>query len=170
MEDLCRGRIQVEAGRTTTGLRRMLVALEALRGTGTLYGWSQRTACLVAAYLSAGNIQEGLNALADAFALVEKTGERFYLAELHRLKGDLLLRQGAEAEAEASLHEAIAVALRQRARSWELRATTSLARLWQKQGKRREAREMLAQVYDWFTEGFDTRDLQEAKALLDELA
>ena len=77
--------------------------------------------------------------------------------------------QGDEAEAEASLHKAIEVARRQQAKSWELRATTSLARLWQTQGRKDEARRMLTEIYDWFTEGFDTPDLQEAKALLEEL-
>jgi predicted ATPase len=82
----------------------------------------------------------------------------------------LLLAQGDEAEAESSLHKAVEVARRQQAKSWELRATTSLARLWQKQGKVDEARQMLAEIYGWFTEGFDTPDLQEAKALLEELS
>jgi predicted ATPase len=82
----------------------------------------------------------------------------------------LLLAQGDDAEAEASFHRAVEVARRQQARSWELRATTSLARLWQKQGKREEARRILAEIYGWFTEGFDTADLIEARTLLEELS
>jgi predicted ATPase len=92
--------------------------------------------------------------------------------ELYRLKGELLLQQSSDnqAEAETCFHHALDIARNQQAKSWELRAATSLARLWQQQGKREEARQVLAAVYDWFTEGFDTADLQDAKSLLDELA
>ena len=92
--------------------------------------------------------------------------------ELHRLKGQLLLQQSPDnvTEAESCFHQAIAIAQNQSAKSWELRATTSLARLWQSQGKREEAREVLEPVYSWFTEGFDTADLIDAKTLLDELS
>jgi len=100
---------------------------------------------------------------------VEETDERHWEAELYRLRAELLLMQGDDAEAEASFHKAVEVARRQQAKSWELRATVSLCRLWQKQGKVDEARQMLAEIYNWFTEGFDTPDLQEAKALLEEL-
>jgi predicted ATPase len=97
---------------------------------------------------------------------------RVYEAEVHRLKGELLLRQAVPdvPQAEACFQQALTVARRQQAKSWELRAALSLSRLWQQQGKRAEARELLAPIYRWFTEGFDTLDLQEAKALLDELA
>ncbi len=100
------------------------------------------------------------------------TGERWYEAELYRLKGELLLQQSSDnqAEAEACFQQALDVARHQQAKSFELRAATSLARLWQQQGKRQEAHDLLAPVYSWFTEGFDTADLQDAKALLDELA
>jgi predicted ATPase len=111
-----------------------------------------------------------LCSLAEALALVEQTDERYYEAELYRLKGELLLLQGDDAEAEASLEKAIQVAQRQQAKSWELRATVSLARLWQEQGRADEARQMLAEIYGWFTEGFDTLDPKEARALLEELA
>jgi len=117
-----------------------------------------------------GRLEEALTALAEALALVERTDERHSEAELHRVRSELLLIQGDEAEAEASLHRAVEIARRQSARSWELRATTTLARLWQMQGRTAEARQALAEIYGWFTEGFDTPDLQEAKALLDELA
>ena len=94
-----------------------------------------------------------------------------YEAELYRLKGELLLQQSRDSApaAAASFQQAITIAQQQHAKSWELRAATSLARLWQQQGKVVEARDLLAPVYNWFTEGFDTNDLQEAKALLDEL-
>jgi predicted ATPase len=102
--------------------------------------------------------------------MVEETHERYYEAELNRVRGELLLMQGDDAAAEASLQRAIEVARRQEAKSWELRATTSLARLWRKQGRTDEARVALRQVYGWFTEGFDTPNLREAKALLDEMS
>src|SRR5262249_27756324 len=117
--------------------------------------------------------EEGLSVLAEALAIVDKTGERFYEAELYRLKGELTLQQSGvpnpQSEAEACFLKAFEIARRQSAKSLELRAVTSLGRLWQRQDKREEAREMLAEIYNWFTEGFDTKDLQEAKALLDEL-
>lgn len=117
-----------------------------------------------------GYPDQSLKRSEEALDVAEKTGERFYEAELHRIKGELLLMQDDETEAEASFHKAIEVARRQQAKSWELRAATSMARLWQKQGKRAEARELLEGMYNWFTEGFDTRDLKEAKALLEELS
>ena len=109
--------------------------------------------------------------MAEALALAEKTGEHFHIAELYRLKGELQLQQTSseEAEAESCFHQALSIARRQQAKSWELRSATSLTRLWQSQGKRQEAHDLLAPVYEWFTEGFDTADLKEAKALLDEL-
>ena len=102
---------------------------------------------------------------------MDNTQERFYEAEVHRVQGELVLAQAADqhAQAETCFQHALAIARRQQARSWELRAAMSLARLWQQQGKRAEARALLAPVYGWFTEGFDTADLQEARALLDEL-
>ena len=118
-----------------------------------------------------GQPEAGLAALSEALALVEKTGERYYEAELHRLKGELLLQHAAPevSHAEACFQQALDVARRQQAKSWELRAATSLSRLWQQQGKRAEAHALLAPIYGWFTEGFDTADLQEAKALLEAL-
>jgi predicted ATPase len=97
---------------------------------------------------------------------------RFYTAELHRLKGELLLRQSVSntSQAEACFHQALDLARRSQAKWWELRAAMSLSRLWQRQGKRNDARQLLAEVYDWFTEGFDTSDLQEAQTLLRQLS
>jgi predicted ATPase len=110
--------------------------------------------------------------VAKGLAEVERTGERLSEAELHRLKGELVMMQdpSAEAEAEHCLRAAIDVARQQSARLFELRATASLARLLKRQGKIAEARAMLAAIYNWFSEGFDTTDLKEAKALLDEMA
>ena len=118
-----------------------------------------------------GHPEDGLQALVEAHTLMEQQEERYWEAEVCRLRGVLLLRQpgASQAEAEAWVQRALDVARRQEAKSLELRAAMSLARLWQQQGKRLEARELLAPVYGWFTEGFDTADLQEAKALLDEL-
>jgi DNA-binding SARP family transcriptional activator/predicted ATPase len=118
----------------------------------------------------AGRPQEGLTTLAEALAIVEKTGERYWEAELHRLRGELLLGQSDARGAEASLHKAIEVARRQQAKSWELRATVSLCRLWRRQGRTDEARRTLAELYGWFTEGFDTPDLRDARELLEELS
>src|SRR5205823_6899358 len=126
---------------------------------------------LAEAYAAAGQAEAGLDALAEALALMDHTGERYYEADLHRLKGELLVQQAVPdaPQAEACLQQALAVARRQQAKSWELRAALSLSRLWKRQGKGTEARELLASIYGWFTEGFDTADLQEAKALLEEL-
>ena len=106
----------------------------------------------------------------EAETFLERTGERWWETEIHRLQGELLLaRNGDYAEAESRFQKALAFARERDAKSFELRAAMSLARLWQRQGKRKEAHELLAPVYDWFTEGFDTGDLKEARALLDEL-
>ena len=110
--------------------------------------------------------------MAEALAVLDKTGERWWEAELYRLTGELRRRQGeaeAEVEVAACFHQALAIARRQQAKSLELRAAMSLSRLWQQQGKRADARALLAPVYGWFTEGFDTGDHHEARALLEEL-
>jgi predicted ATPase len=119
----------------------------------------------------AGQVEEGLALLAEAQAFVASSGERSEEAEIHRVKGELLLALPTPdpAQAEASFREALGVARRQSARSLELRAATSLARLWQRQGRKEEARALLQPVTDWFTEGFGTADLKDAKALLEEL-
>jgi predicted ATPase len=107
--------------------------------------------------------------LDEALALIDKTGECLWEAGVQQRKGELLLALSAEQQAEACFQQALAIARRQQAKSWELRAAMSLSRLWQHQGKRAEARQLLAPIYGWFTEGFDTADLQEAKALLEAL-
>ena len=127
---------------------------------------------LADAYGKLDRIEEGLEALAEGLTLVEKIGKHCYESEFHRLKGELLLQQSSDnqPEAQSCFQEAITIAQNQSAKSWELRAATSLAKLWQSQGKRDEARELLSDVYAFFTEGFDTADLKDAKALLDALA
>jgi predicted ATPase len=158
---------QGEAG--ITKLRRGLAAYLAIE-TKTLQAYF--LGLLAEAYGKGGHPEEGLRTLAKAMAVMDITELRFYEAELYRLKGQLLLQQSPEnqSEAESCFHQAISIAQNQSAKSWELRAATSLARLWQKQNKREEARELLEPVYGWFTEGFDTADLIDAKALLDELS
>ena len=123
-------------------------------------------------YGAGGHSEAGLQVLDEALAAVRDTGERMYEAELYRLKGELLRMQSMDyaAEAEACLHQALALARHQQAKALELRAAMSLARLWHLQGKRAEAHVLLTPISSWFTEGFDTTDLQEANALLDALA
>jgi predicted ATPase len=119
-----------------------------------------------------GQTAEGLEALAEALATVAQSAALWWEAELHRLRGELLLQHSVASpeEAENCFQRALDVARRQQAKSLELRAAMSLSRLWQGQGKRDESRQLLAPIYGWFTEGFDTADLKEAKALLEELS
>jgi predicted ATPase len=153
------------------GIAQLHQGLAAFRAVGTELGRSRNLALLAEAYGEVGQTEEGLTVLAEALAVVDKTGERYWEAEMHRLKGELLLRQASPTEeVETCFRQAIEIARHQQAKSLELRAATSLSRLWQRQGKPTEARALLAPIYGWFTEGFDTADLQEAKALLDALA
>jgi predicted ATPase len=126
---------------------------------------------LADAYGKIGQVGKGLGILDEAFAQADDKGERANEAELYRLKGELLLAlsAGHQAEAETCLQRALDIAHDQQAKSPELRAATSLSGLWMRQGKRDEAREMLGEIYGWFTEGFDTADVRAAKALLEEL-
>jgi len=128
-------------------------------------------AALAEAYGQAGQPEAGLTVLTDAFTLVAATEVRWWEAEMYRLQGALLLQLPLPdvAQAQACFQQALEVARRQQAKALELRAALSLARLWQGQGKRAAACQLLAEIYGWFTEGFDTADLQEAKALLQEL-
>jgi predicted ATPase len=164
-----RGEALAMLGQVQEGMAQMREGMAASQSTDVRVYLPGTLRSLAEAQAKAGQPEEGLTTLAEALALVEQTDERHWEAELYRLKGELLLMQGDEAEAEASLHKAIEVARRQQAKSWELRATMSLCRLWRKQGRVDEACQMLAEIYGWFTEGFDTPDLKEAKALLEEL-
>ena len=118
----------------------------------------------------ANQIDDARRAVVDALAQIAKTEERCWLADLYRVKGELLQASGNDTEAEHCFMQALDIARRQRAKSWELRATVSLARLWQQQGKPEQAQSMLSEIYSWFTEGFDTADLKEAKTLLKDLS
>jgi predicted ATPase len=154
------------------GIGQMRQGLAALRASGAEVEKPYFFALLAEAYGKIGQPEEGLAVLAEALAIVDKTGGRYWEAELHRLKGELLMmQQGPKVdEAEECFRKALDTACRQQAKSFELRTAMGLSRLWQQQGKREEAQQMLAEIYGWFTEGFDTADLQEARALLDELA
>jgi hypothetical protein len=150
----------------------MQQVLAAFRAMGYEGGRLIYLPLLAAAYAKVGQVEEGLSVLAEVLTWVDKTGARVGEVGPYILKGWLLLfRSGKnQAEAEACFRQAMDIARRQGAKSLELRAATSLARLWLQQGKQAEAHQMLAEIYGWFTEGFDTKDLQEAKALLDVLA
>jgi predicted ATPase len=186
---ILRGWALVEQGQREEGMVQLRQGLAAYRATGSELQRPHFLALLAEACGKVGQAEEGLNVLAEALAVIDRTEERVYGAELYRLKGELVLQSGVwrpasenpnaqpltpntqmEAEAEACFLKAIDIARQQQAKSWELRATVSLTRLWQRQGKKTEAHKLLSEVYDWFTEGFDTKDLQEAKALLEELA
>jgi predicted ATPase/class 3 adenylate cyclase len=164
-----RGWALAAQGHGAEGIAQIGEGIGAWRATGAELVQPWNLAQLAEAYARAGQSTEGLHVIMEALTLMGKTEERWWEEELHRLKGELLAHTQDPREAETCFHHALTVARLQQAKSLELRAATSLARLWQQQGKRIEARELLAPVYGWFTEGFDTADLQEAKALLDEL-
>jgi predicted ATPase len=152
-------------------MAQMRQGLAAWRATGAEVFRPYYLALLAETYGAGGQPEEGLRLLEEALVMVNNRWERFWEAELYRHRGELTLTCSAEkqAEAETSFRQALDVARRQQAKSLELRAAMSLSRLWQRQGKRDEARQLLTEVYCWFTEGFDTADLQEAKALLAKL-
>jgi predicted ATPase len=169
---ILRGWALAAMGEGEEGRAQLRQGLKGWQATGAAISWPYYLGSLADAYARGAHAGEGLATVAEALTCVEQTGERYAEAELHRLKGELLLQQPLpdEPEAEACFQQALAVARRQEAKAWELRTAMSLARLWQKQGKRAEARELLSPIYGWFTEGFDTADLQEAKVLLEELS
>ncbi|MBV8362514.1 MAG: hypothetical protein JO189_31960 [Deltaproteobacteria bacterium] len=158
----------VQLGQIDAGLSHMLRYKTDIVNQGSVFdSWLILT--LASAYLASGHALEGIGAVDEGLELCRTSGVRMLECELHRLKGELLLNNGNDEAAAQCFHDAIELACHQSAKSWELRATTSLARLLRKQGRRDEARVMLTEIYNWFIEGFDTADLKEAKALLDEL-
>jgi predicted ATPase len=159
-------------GHGAAGSAQMHRGMAAILATGQMVSRPLCLVLLAEAAGHAGGAEEGLGLLAEALSAFEASGRGDLLTEAYRLQGELLLRQAVPeaAQTEADFQQALAIARRQQAKSWELRAAMSLSRLWQRQAKRAEARELLAPVYGWFTEGFDTADLQEAKALLEELS
>ncbi len=171
---ILRGWALAERGQEHEGIDQMRKGIAARRAIGVEMWQPHLLAFSAAVYGKVGKVEEGLSVLTEALSLIDRNGERCWEAELYRLKGQLLLQQN-EGEscfrsAEACFRHALEVARCQSARSWELRAAMSLSRLWRRQGKKEEARMLLQEIYDWFTEGFDTADLKEAKALLDALA
>jgi predicted ATPase len=167
-----RGWVLALQGQGAAGLAQMHQGTTAVLATGQELG---RPFCLVQLAEAAGHVgqvAEGLRLLGEALVVMADSGRGDLLAEAYRIQGEFLLRHAVPdaAQAEACFHQALVIARRQQAKSWELRTAMSLSRLWQRQGKRAEARELLALIYNWFTEGFDTADLQEARALLKELS
>ena len=186
---MSKGWTLAQQGQSNVGDPQFSQGLAGYRATGAKLGLSWLLALSAELAGKNGQHEEGLRIMAEALALVDNTGERYYEAELCRIKGQLVLQFGVrspksenpspqpltsstqvEAEAEAYFLKAITIARQQQAKSWELRAVMSLSRLWQQQGKGKAAQPMLSEIYGWFTEGFATPDLQEAKALLEELA
>jgi predicted ATPase len=161
-----------QQGQAQAGIAQISQGLTAWRATGAETGRPYYLALLAEAHGMMRQPEAGLAVLTEALTLVETTGERVWEPELLRIKGELLLQYSSDnhTEAETYFHHALEITRSQQAKSFELRTATSLARLWQQQGKRQEAYDLLAPVYNWFTEGFDTADLKDAKALLDELA
>jgi len=165
-----RGWVKVQNGDVAQGISLLRHGSSAFRATEAQTWMPHFRALLARACEIAGQIEEALSLLDDALQMVDRTGERWFAAELNRLKGRLLLRQGQAKLADELYRKALAIAEKQQAKLWELRAALSLARLRRDQGQATAARDLLAPVYGWFTEGFDTPDLKDAKALLDELA
>jgi hypothetical protein len=170
------GAALIADGQAAEGITCLGECLDAARAGGVRVMLAHYLGDMAAGYGILGRIDDGFAAIAEAMASVESTGVRFIEAELHWLKGELTLKRPeagsdptVKEEAESYFRQAIEVARRRSAKSWELRATTSLARLLAEQGHHDEALTMLGEIYNWFTEGFDTADLKDAKALIDEL-
>ncbi|WP_428669955.1 AAA family ATPase [Reyranella sp.] len=163
------GWVKVKRGDIMEGISLLRAGTAAFRVTGAALFAPFLVILLASACETAGHVEESLALLDEASQIVERTGERWLEAELHRQRGELLLRQGDAAGAEELYRKALGIAADQGAKFWELRAATSVARLRREQGRHAEARDVLAPIYGWFTEGFDTADLKQAKALLDEL-
>jgi len=172
---MLRGWATAKAGSVEDGFAQFRQGVSAYRATETELSLTFFLALFADALAGAGLFEQAADSLTEALALAERTGERYYESELHRLKGELILKthdgnsSSLSAHAEAAFQSAIQISRRQTAKSLELRATVSLARLWERQGKSAQARRMLVEIYGQFTEGFDTPDLRNAKALLDEL-
>jgi predicted ATPase len=165
-----RGWALAKQGAVEEGIKQLHQGLATIQDTGTELGLPQLLVLLAEAYIQSGQVDAGLHVLATAMAHVDNTSERGLEAEIYRLKGECLLvhtgKQCKEKEAEECLRQALDIARHQQAKSLELRAAMSLGRLWQQQGRRAEAHQILVEIYGWFIEGFETPDLQEAKTLL----
>jgi predicted ATPase len=169
---LMRGFVFALTGKASDAVSIITSGLTAFRSTGATQWMPAHLSHLASAHAELGQFDEAWRCTTEARAAVEATEERWWEAEIHRVAGEIALmsRERDAAKAKACFDRALAVARQQQAKSWELRTAMSMARLWRDQGKPQQARELLAPVYGWFTEGLDTLDLKQAKALLDELA
>ena len=168
---LTQGCILALTGKPSDAVHTITAGITASRSTGATMFTPLHLSYLAGAYAELGNFDDGWRCINEAMTMVETTKESLWEAEINRVAGEIALMSPEPdgTKAEAYFERALLVARAQQAKSWELRAAMSMARLWRDQGKRDEARAVLAAVYDWFTEGFDTLDLKEAKALLGEL-
>src|SRR5262249_34079556 len=169
---MLQGELLALAGKASDAVKMMTSGLAAFRSTGSTGVGFSHSVYLAKAYSDLGQFDDARRCIGEAVKIVKTTKERLWEAEFHRTIGEiaLLSPERNTARSQKCFERALTIARRQQAKSWELRAAMSLARLWRDQGKVQQARELLAPVYGWFTEGFDTRDLKEAKALLEELA
>jgi predicted ATPase len=167
-----RGWAMAQQGRHEEGIEQLRQSAAMAHAAGADIGRSNLLCWLAEGYMMAARFDDALKAVIEALTAVDEQGERHYESEIYRLRGELLLKQNDSnvAEARSCFERSIEIARKQSAKSWGLRATMSLARLLAKQGRRDDARSMLAEIYNWFTEGFDTADLIDAKALLDQLS
>jgi predicted ATPase len=158
-------------GNESDAIKTFTSGMAAYQSTGATLYRPQHLSYLASAHAKVGQFEEAWRCISEAITAVETTKESWYEAEVNRVAGEVALKmpEPDAAKAEAYFERALAVARQQQAKSWEVRAAMSMARLWRDQGKPHQARDLLAPIYGWFTEGFDTRDLKEAKALLDEL-
>jgi predicted ATPase len=170
--ELLRGSLLAQAGNASEAVKAISSSLTTIRSTGTKMFLPCFLMLLSEVHADLGEFDDAWGCINEALTAIQTNKERWCEAEVNRVAGEIALgsREPNAAKAETYFERALAVARQQQAKSWELRTAMSFARLWRDQGKAREARELLASVYGWFTEGFDTRDLKEAKALLDQLA
>jgi predicted ATPase len=168
---MCQGTVLALTGRASDAIDMLDPGIAAFRSMGGTASLSYFLPHLARAHAELGQFEEAWRSIGEALMVIETTKEKWCEAEVHRVAGEIALMSPERdaAKAGACFDRALAVARQQQAKSWELRTATSMARLWRDQGKLDEARELLAPVYGWFTEGFDTPDLKQAKALLDEL-
>ncbi len=165
------GQLSALTGKASRAIETITAGVTAYRSTGSTVWVPLYLASLARAYADLGKFDDAWRSIREATSAIETTMERWWEAEVHRTAGEIALRapEPDTPKAQAYFERALAVARAQQAKSWELRVAMSMARLWRDQGKRQQARDLLAPVYGWFTEGFDTLDLKESKALLDEL-
>jgi predicted ATPase len=167
-----RGGLSAVTGKAADAVREYISGITAMRSTGATFCMPLYLSHRARAHAELGKFDDAWRSIGEAMRTVETTKERWYETEVNRIAGEIALMslEPETAKAEAYFERALAVARQQQAKSWELRAAMSMARFWRDQGKRQQAHDLLAPVYGWFTEGFDTLDLKQAKALLEELA